>query len=111
MTAKSSWKKGDCDYTQCYVPASRHNSCAAKGLGPACWGDLGHQHTPKRSHGGKACHVKLCEGHADMIDNGMKTGGIRLGDRIDFLIVIGEDSREVYVIYDRDAGVLREIPL
>ena len=107
MTADSSWKKGDCDYAQCYVPPSRHDSCAATGIGPDCWGDLGHQHTPKRSHGGKACHVMLCEGHADMIDNGMRTGGIRLKDAI-----ANDFGRESYIIWDRDSmDILVSVPL
>jgi len=102
---------GACDYAQCYVPASRHDTCAAAGLGPDCWGDLGHQHTPKRSHGGKACHVMLCEGHADMIDNGMKTGGTRLRDYV-HLKGYPEGATPHYVIEDRDTGeILKEIPL
>ena len=99
-----------CDYAQCMVPPERHEICAAKGLGPACWGVLGHQHTPKRSRGGKACWVNLCEGHADMIDNGVRTAGVRLEDEV--LQHIEADEPYVYIIRDRDTNeIVKVIPL
>ena len=104
----------DCDYVQCMVPLERHEICVAKGLGPACWGALGHQHTPKRSRGGKACWVKLCEGHADMIDNGFRTAGVRLEHEVTFDALTGwkADESHVYIIRDRDTNeVVREIQL
>ncbi len=103
----------DCDYVQCMVPPERHEICVAEGLG-YCWGPLGHQHTPKRSHGGKACWVMLCLGHSDAIDNGMKFAGRRLKDEVNFDAPKGwkADESHVYIIRDRDTNeVVREIRL
>ena len=100
----------DCDYVQCFVLPERHEVCAAEGFG-YCWGPLGHQHTPRRSRGGKACWVMLCLGHSDAIDNGMKFAGHRLKDEV---IVWPNDEGEPsnYVIRDRDTDeILRSIEL
>ncbi len=100
----------DCDYVQCMVPPERHQICAAKQIG-YCWGPLGHQHTPKRSQGGKACWVMLCAGHADMIDNGVKTAGLRLKDEV-IVWPNDEDEPSNYVIRDRNTDeILRSIEL
>lgn len=101
-----------CSYSDCHVPPSRHNECAAKGLGK-CWNldgrthALHHQHTPKRSQGGKKCHVMLCAGHHDAIDNGVRYEGLRLRDTIGNY----PDGRH-YIIRDRDnLDILVEILL
>ena len=101
-----------CDYADCRVPPSRHNVCAAKDISP-CWQlhitHLGHQHTPKRSQGGKECWVMLCAGHHDCIDNGTRYEGLRLSDHI----VNWSDGRRTYQIRSRDGDkeVLVELEL
>ena len=97
---------GGCTYADCHVPPERHDSCAAKDISP-CWpgiaaftGALQHQHTPKRSQGGKECHVMLCAGHHDNIDNGTRYEGLRLSNRISH----GDSGPRDYLIEDRDTG-------
>ena len=104
-----------CDYSDCRVPDSRHNECAAKGLGK-CWGRLGHQHTPRRSRtprDKRQCHVMLCDGHVTAIDGGHRYEGLRIADRVRESKDWGvEKRRKMYEIYQRDSGdVLVSIPL
>lgn len=94
----------ECDYKDCRVPPERHGVCAAREIS-RCWdgGDLHlhHQHTPKRSQGGKKCHVMLCAGHHDNIDNGTRYEGLRLSNRISHWD--GDSGpHDYYLIEDRD---------
>ncbi len=99
----------ECGYVDCRVPSKRHSSCAAKDISN-CWPPafdvsgwrLHHQHVPKRSQGGKECHVMLCAGHHDNIDNGTRYEGLRVSNRF-----IHGASRDYYVIEDRDTGEVR----
>ncbi len=108
----------ECGYKDCRVPESRHNSCAAEGLGK-CWpefnwvtayqlgrgqSNLQNQHTPKRSQGGKECHVVLCAGHHGDIDNGGRRNGLRIRDRVRDCKDWGLSPGRRYEIYDRESG-------
>ncbi len=111
-----------CTYADCRVPHERHNECAAKEIS-ACWGwPLEHQHTPKRSRGGRDCWVRLCPGHHGDIDGGARRNGLRIEDAL----VYGEGDGNIsggegphggnpptsYIIVDRDTKkILRKIPL
>lgn len=90
-----------CTYAECFVPPERHDECAAAGI-TKCWGVLEHQHVPKRSQGGKECHVMLCAAHHDNIDNGTRYEGLRLGDAIQTV-----NGKAFYRIFDRDKHNLK----
>ncbi len=94
-----------CSYKDCRVPPERHFACAASAVSK-CWSPmpgvvLQHQHVPKRSQGGKRCHVMLCAGHHDNIDNGTRYEGLRLSNRITHWDGDGGE-KWYYVIEDRD---------
>ena len=105
-----------CTYADCRVPHERHDICAAKGLS-ACWGNrLEHQHTPKRSRGGRDCWVRLCPGHHGDIDGGGRREGLRIADRIHDFREWGEERsgppHRMYEIYERETGdILKSIRL
>lgn len=81
-----------CPNADCSLSEEDHGYCAANNI-TDCWGDLQHQHWPKRSQGGKTIVSLLCAGHHDCIDNGTQYEGARLAN----------DVRDgVYHIYDRD---------
>lgn len=98
-----------CTFKDCRVPPSRHNSCAAKGLGK-CWGGLEHQHVPKRSQtprDKRECPVRLCSGHHGGMTASGRYEGTRLADRIRECRAWGDGGatdRRRYEIYSRDDG-------
>lgn len=56
-----------------------------------CFGDATHQHTKKRSQGGKTIDACLCAGMHDAVDNGTD---------YENAITPGTDGQEVYILWD-----------
>lgn len=89
----------DCPYDGCIVAVEDHDCFAKDIAGHKCFGDLTHQHVPKRSQGGKVAVATLCAGVHDAIDNGIEYQGRRLANDIKESQLGG-----FYRIYDRDSA-------
>jgi hypothetical protein len=97
MTTVTRTRLDRCATKGCPAPDSEewHQPWCRGIYGHQCFGDATHQHTKKRSQGGKVIDACLCAGMHDAVDNGTKYAN---------KVIEFDDGERVYRLWDAKTG-------